>query len=221
MFIVYYNNLVSWRKSPINQGEPITPILSPAFHPLSLHFTLLFYRSILADLAILTGGPCSRMNSTPSSNVLLPIYWISSNSTLKAARMQAHCKQTRSLIADPTTSEFDRTKLQERFTKLSGGVGTIKVGGSLELELGEKKDRCKCPRRYSCCCGRGYPPWGWCLVTHGLLRIAYERTIWNFEPTNIPLRSRRPHRQLRSRSRRCHHPSSTHQPRPYCPQQCR
>jgi len=32
-------------------------------------------------------------------------------------------------------------KLQERLAKLSGGVAVIKVGGSSELEVGEKKDR--------------------------------------------------------------------------------
>jgi chaperonin GroEL len=38
-------------------------------------------------------------------------------------------------------SEFDKTKLQERLAKLSGGVAVIKVGGSSEVEVGEKKDR--------------------------------------------------------------------------------
>ncbi|KAG6373692.1 hypothetical protein JVT61DRAFT_6365 [Boletus reticuloceps] len=33
------------------------------------------------------------------------------------------------------------TKLQERLAKLSGGVAVIKVGGSSEVEVGEKKDR--------------------------------------------------------------------------------
>jgi chaperonin GroEL (HSP60 family) len=42
---------------------------------------------------------------------------------------------------DPTTSDYDRTKLQERLAKLSGGVAVIRVGGSSEVEVGEKKDR--------------------------------------------------------------------------------
>jgi chaperonin GroEL len=55
--------------------------------------------------------------------------------------IQARCEQIRSIIADPTTSEYDKTKLQERLAKLSGGVAVIKVGGSSEVEVGEKKDR--------------------------------------------------------------------------------
>ena len=54
--------------------------------------------------------------------------------------MQARCEQIRGIIADPTTSEFDKTKLQERLAKLSGGVAVIKIGGSSEVEVGEKKD---------------------------------------------------------------------------------
>ncbi|KAJ6563588.1 chaperonin GroEL [Mycena vulgaris] len=53
----------------------------------------------------------------------------------------ARCEQIRAIIADTTTSEFDRSKLQERLAKLSGGVAVIKVGGSSEVEVGEKKDR--------------------------------------------------------------------------------
>jgi chaperonin GroEL len=45
------------------------------------------------------------------------------------------------IFADPTTSEFDKTKLWERLAKLSGGVAIIKVGGSGEVEVGEKKDQ--------------------------------------------------------------------------------
>jgi chaperonin GroEL len=45
------------------------------------------------------------------------------------------------MINDSTTSDYDKTKLQERLAKLSGGVAVIKVGGSSEVEVGEKKDR--------------------------------------------------------------------------------
>jgi chaperonin GroEL len=40
-----------------------------------------------------------------------------------------------------TTSDYDKEKLQERLAKLSGGVAVIRVGGSTELEVKEKKDR--------------------------------------------------------------------------------
>jgi chaperonin GroEL len=51
------------------------------------------------------------------------------------------CEQIRGVMADPTTSEYEKEKLQERLAKLSGGVAVIKVGGSSEVEVGEKKDR--------------------------------------------------------------------------------
>src|SRR3954452_7318488 len=38
-------------------------------------------------------------------------------------------------------SEYDMEKLQERLAKLAGGVAIIKVGGSSEIEVKERKDR--------------------------------------------------------------------------------
>jgi chaperonin GroEL len=40
-----------------------------------------------------------------------------------------------------TTSDYDREKLQERLAKLAGGVAVIRVGGSTETEVKERKDR--------------------------------------------------------------------------------
>jgi chaperonin GroEL len=40
-----------------------------------------------------------------------------------------------------TTSDYDKEKLQERLAKLAGGVAVIRVGGSTEVEVREKKDR--------------------------------------------------------------------------------
>ena len=40
-----------------------------------------------------------------------------------------------------TDSDFDREKLQERYSKLSGGVAVLKVGAATESELKEKKSR--------------------------------------------------------------------------------
>ena len=42
---------------------------------------------------------------------------------------------------ETSTSDYDKEKLQERLAKLSGGVAVIKVGGSSELEVKERKDR--------------------------------------------------------------------------------
>ena len=45
------------------------------------------------------------------------------------------------LELDRTESDFDREKLQERLSKLSGGVAVLKVGAATEPELKEKKSR--------------------------------------------------------------------------------
>ena len=42
---------------------------------------------------------------------------------------------------DNTDSDYDREKLQERLSKLAGGVAVLKVGAATEVELKEKKHR--------------------------------------------------------------------------------
>jgi chaperonin GroEL len=44
-------------------------------------------------------------------------------------------------LADESTSDYDKEKLQERLAKLSGGVAVIKVGAATEVEMKEKKAR--------------------------------------------------------------------------------
>jgi chaperonin GroEL len=111
-------------------------------------------KSILGDLAILTGGTVftdeldikleratpDLLGSTGSITITKEDTIVLNGEGSKGS-IQARCEQIRSIIADPTTSEFDKTKLQERLAKLSGGVAVIKVGGSSEVEVGEKKDR--------------------------------------------------------------------------------
>ena len=57
-----------------------------------------------------------------------------------SAEIQARVAQIRAQIED-TTSDYDREKLQERLAKLAGGVAVIRVGGSTEVEVKERKDR--------------------------------------------------------------------------------
>ena len=54
--------------------------------------------------------------------------------------IKARIKQLKAEV-ETTDSDFDREKLQERLAKLAGGVAVIKVGGSTEVEVKEKKDR--------------------------------------------------------------------------------
>jgi len=111
-------------------------------------------KSILGDLAILTGGQVFSddldvklekatpdMLGTTGSVTVTKEDTIFLNGEGDKDAITARCEQIRSAMNDPSTSEYDRTKLQERLAKLSGGVAVIRVGGSSEVEVGEKKDR--------------------------------------------------------------------------------
>jgi chaperonin GroEL len=54
--------------------------------------------------------------------------------------IKGRCEQIKAQIEE-TTSDYDREKLQERLAKLAGGVAVIRVGGSTEVEVKERKDR--------------------------------------------------------------------------------
>lgn len=56
------------------------------------------------------------------------------------AEIEARVAQIR-VLAEETTSEFDKDKYNERIAKLAGGVAVINVGAATETELTEKKHR--------------------------------------------------------------------------------
>ncbi len=58
----------------------------------------------------------------------------------KKEDIEARVAQLKAQIEE-TTSDYDKEKLQERLAKLAGGVAIIRVGGSTEVEVKEKKDR--------------------------------------------------------------------------------
>lgn len=111
-------------------------------------------KSILGDIAILTGGTVftdeldvkleratpDLFGSTGSVTITKEDTIILNGEGAKE-NIHARCEQIRGVVNDASTSDYDRTKLQERLAKLSGGVAVIKVGGSSEVEVGEKKDR--------------------------------------------------------------------------------
>jgi chaperonin GroEL len=111
-------------------------------------------KSILGDLAVLTNGTvfsdeleiklekasADLLGSTGSITITKEDTVILNGEGSKDAVAQ-RCEQIRGVMNDPTTSEYEKEKLQERLAKLSGGVAVIKVGGSSEVEVGEKKDR--------------------------------------------------------------------------------
>jgi chaperonin GroEL len=110
-------------------------------------------KAMLEDIAILTGGTViSEDLGIKLENVKITdlgkakkILIEKENTTIvegagKKADIQGRCGQIRSQIED-TTSDYDREKLQERLAKLAGGVAVIRVGGSTEVEVKERKDR--------------------------------------------------------------------------------
>jgi chaperonin GroEL len=110
-------------------------------------------KAMLEDIAILTGGQViSEDLGIKLENVTLAmlgkakkILIEKENTTIvegagDKADIQGRCGQIRAQIEE-TTSDYDREKLQERLAKLAGGVAVIRVGGSTEVEVKERKDR--------------------------------------------------------------------------------
>jgi len=110
-------------------------------------------KAMLEDIAIMTGGTaimedgaitldglnisdlgtCARVEITKDNTTLI-------NGGGKPLDIAARCKKIKKQ-AKETTSDYDREKLNERLAKLSGGVATILVGASTEVEMKEKKAR--------------------------------------------------------------------------------
>jgi chaperonin GroEL len=110
-------------------------------------------KAMLEDIAILTGGQMIAEDlGIKLENVTLQMLGRSKrvriekeNTTIingsgKKADIEARIGQIKAQIEE-TTSDYDKEKLQERLAKLAGGVAVIRVGGSTEVEVKEKKDR--------------------------------------------------------------------------------
>jgi chaperonin GroEL len=110
-------------------------------------------KAMLQDIAVLTGGEMiSEDLGIKLENVTVQMLGRAKRVTItkddttivdgagKKADIQARIAQIKQQIED-TTSDYDKEKLQERLAKLAGGVAVIKVGGSTEVEVKEKKDR--------------------------------------------------------------------------------
>jgi len=110
-------------------------------------------KAMLEDIAILTGGQViSEDLGIKLENVTLAMLGKAKkvliekeNTTIvegagEKSDIQGRCGQIRAQIEE-TTSDYDREKLQERLAKLAGGVAVIRVGGSTEVEVKERKDR--------------------------------------------------------------------------------
>jgi len=110
-------------------------------------------KNILRDMAVLTGGQviseelgqkleeiqlsdlgkCGKITVTKDDTVILNGFGNKSDIEERVSQIRAQL--------DNTDSTYEKEKLEERLGKLSGGVAVIRVGGSSELEVNEKKDR--------------------------------------------------------------------------------
>ncbi|WP_296814812.1 chaperonin GroEL [Brevundimonas sp.] len=110
-------------------------------------------KAMLEDIAVLTGG------QVISEDLGIKLEYVTLDMLGKAKKVaitkddttivdgvgekdaiEGRISQIKRQIED-TTSDYDREKLQERLAKLAGGVAVIRVGGSTEIEVKEKKDR--------------------------------------------------------------------------------
>lgn len=113
---------------------------------------------LLADLAIVTGtevigattelklekmkeenlGTCAKVIINRTNTI-----FVGSDSNLsQKERTKARVESLRSvLMTDNTLDDARVARYRQRLAKLSGGVAVIKVGGSTEVEIREKKDR--------------------------------------------------------------------------------
>jgi chaperonin GroEL len=110
-------------------------------------------KAMLEDIAVLTGGQViSEELGIKLENVTLDMLGTAKrveitkeNTTIVDGSgskddIQGRVAQIKAQIEE-TTSDYDREKLQERLAKLAGGVAVIRVGGSTEVEVKERKDR--------------------------------------------------------------------------------
>lgn len=110
-------------------------------------------KAMLEDIAVLTGG------QVISEDLGIKLESVSLDMLGKAKKVsitkddttvvegagekegiEARVSQIKAQI-EATSSDYDREKLQERLAKLAGGVAVLRVGGSTEVEVKEKKDR--------------------------------------------------------------------------------
>src|SRR6187401_276127 len=110
-------------------------------------------KAMLEDIAILTGGEMiSEDLGIKLENVTVGMLGTAKRVTIDkdnttivdgagdGDKIKGRVEAIRAQIEN-TTSDYDREKLQERLAKLAGGVAVIKVGGSSEVEVKERKDR--------------------------------------------------------------------------------
>ena len=108
-------------------------------------------KAYLGDIAVLTGGTAITEDLGITLDKVTAAHFgqakriqVSKDATVivggsgKNKAIKERCEQIKAQI-EATKSDYDREKLQERLGKLTGGVAVIRVGGSTEASVKQKK----------------------------------------------------------------------------------
>lgn len=110
-------------------------------------------KATLQDIAVLTGGQvisddlgfnletvaeehlgsCEKIKITKDDTIIL-------DGVGDKSSIEERCELIREM-AEKSTSDYEKEKFQERLAKLAGGIAVIKVGGSSDVEVSERRDR--------------------------------------------------------------------------------
>lgn len=137
--------LAAFIETKVKGGMSILCIRAPQFNQ--------HQRSFLQDIAVLTGGQVISPHSGISYEdagveMLGHAEFITSHSSAttiiggegKKKDVQSHVKGLKSLLSTQTVP-YEIEKTRERIAKLTNGVAVIRVGGSTEIEMKERKER--------------------------------------------------------------------------------
>jgi chaperonin GroEL len=115
--------------------------------------------NILSDIALMTGatmidassplkleniklehlGRCSKIIATKTTTTIIGRE--DEESSLIKEKVQERIAELRTAIDTAAIDDLQKAQLKKRLSKLAGGVAVIKVGGTTEVEIFEKKDR--------------------------------------------------------------------------------
>lgn len=130
----------------LKAGLPVCAVKAPGFGDRR--------KAMLQDIAVLTGGTVvSEEVGLKLEDVGVEV--LGRAKTVKVTKeettlidgagdpkqIQARVAQVKAEIANPSTSSYDKEKLEERLARLVGGVAVINVGAATETEMKEKKAR--------------------------------------------------------------------------------
>lgn len=130
----------------LKAGLPVCAVKSPGFGDRK--------KATLEDIAILTGGTVitedvglSLEDADASVLGRAKTIKITKDSTTivdgagSPAKVKARAASIKAELANPSTSSYDKEKLEERLAKLVGGVAIVNIGAATETEMKEKKAR--------------------------------------------------------------------------------